>query len=217
MPDDKYCYANSNVLKNKLGLRDPKELLLTEIKFTSARLSYLQSNPIEGNFDFNHLKKIHKYIFQDLYDWAGEKRTVEIGKGNIFCLTNYLDEYAKTVFSKYYIQCKSSKDSREDFIYALAENYSNLNALHPFREGNGRTQREFARTLCLDCGYSFDISCTSHKEMLTASILSFNKGDNSGFKHIFSKAVEPLGNHTISDRLVIPTSDDLESPQNEQT
>lgn len=210
MHDDKYCYSNSNVLKNKFGIKTSRELTLAEVKFTSARLSYLQNNPIEGNFDFEHLKEIHRYIFQDLYEWAGQERTVEIGKGNMFCITSYLNEYAESIFQKYYPQCKNNKDNFDDFIYALAENYGDLNAMHPFREGNGRAQREFARTLCLKCGYSFDLYCSTHQEMLNASILSFNKGDNSGFRAIFSKAIVPLSKYTVSDRLNILTSDDLD-------
>ena len=62
-----------------------------------------------------------------------------------------------------------------------------MNALHPFREGNGRAQREFARELCLICGYDFDLSCSTHKEMLEASIYSFNTGDSSKLRVIFKK------------------------------
>lgn len=67
---------------------------------------------------------------------------------------------------------------------------------HPFREGNGRTQREFARIVCLECGYDFDLSCTTHQEMLEASKLSFDRADSSLFIRIFSKAVVPYGSPT---------------------
>ena len=80
-----------------------------EKELTLIRLQELQKNPIKGNFDFKHLKDIHEYIFQDLYDWAGKERTVEIGKGNLFCTTRCLQSYAESVFNKYYSQCYAAE------------------------------------------------------------------------------------------------------------
>ena len=136
MPDSTYCYSNSNVLKNKLNITDKDELFEAEKELTAIRLKELQDKPIEGNFDFEHLKAIHKYIFQDIYGWAGKVRTVEIGKGNLFCTTSCIKSYAESIFSKYFPQCYNSKDDFEDFIRVFADNYGDLNALHPFREGN---------------------------------------------------------------------------------
>jgi cell filamentation protein len=212
MPDRKYCYPNSEVLINELGITDKKRLFEAEIKFTSARLYKLQENPIKGNYDFKHLKAIHKYIFQDLYSWAGKERTVDIGKGNLFCTTAYIQDYAKSVFNKYFPQCYGAKDNINDFIRVLADNYGDLNALHPFREGNGRAQREFARIVCLKCGYDFDLAEIKHIEMLEASKLSFDKADSSGFIKIFSRAVTPYNESAEKhnqDRLKILTGDDL--------
>lgn len=210
MQDSIYCYSNSDVLKNKLNIQNSKDLFYAEIKLTMYRLEELIHNPIEGNFDFLHLKEIHKYIFQDLYDWAGKVRTVEIGKGNMFCPTKHIDEYAKTVFYNYYKECFKNKDDFEKFVASFANNYGDLNALHPFREGNGRTQREFARLVCLKCGYDFDLSNTTHKQMLEASILSFNKGDNSLFIDIFKNSIKRLGEEEKSkDKVQILSLDDL--------
>lgn len=212
MPDSKYCYPNSDVLKNKLNITDARKLFIAESKFTTLRLKDLQKHPIEGNFDYKHLKAIHEYIFQDIYEWAGEERTVEIGKGNIFCLTRCIPEYANSVFSKYFQQCYAAKNDFGLFIKVFSENYGDLNALHPFREGNGRVQREFARELCLKCGYNFSLIGHTHEEMLSASILSFEKFDNSQFEDIFSKAVSPCKFDRVpqSDILDILTSDDLD-------
>ena len=211
MPDNKYCYPNSEVLKNKLNITDRNELFEAEKELTAIRLKELQDDPIKGNFDYKHLKAIHKYIFQDIYDWAGKERTVEIGKGNLFCTTSCIQSYAKSVFNKYYPQCYNAKDDFKVFIRAFADNYGDLNALHPFREGNGRTQREFARLICLECGYDFNLSVTTHSKMLEASRLSFDKADSSGFIEIFSKAIIPLSEviNRDSSELNILTSDDL--------
>ena len=212
MSDNIYCYPESEVLINKLNITDRDELFEVEKQLTFVRLQELQQNPIEGKFDFEHLKSIHRYIFQDLYDWAGRERTVEIGKGNLFCTTTYIQEYARVVFSKYFSQCYSVKDNFEEFVKVFAENYGDLNALHPFREGNGRTQREFARLICRECGYDFDLSCTTHKEMIEASKLSFNQGDCSLFIEIFSKALTEYKTDTDynADRISILTADDLD-------
>lgn len=210
MPDSRYCYPDSDVLVNKLNIRDKDDLFTAEVELTSIRLNELQNAPIEGSFDFNHLKNIHKYIFQDIYDWAGKERTVEIGKGNLFCLVSCINEYAQSVFKKYYPQCYDAKDDFDLFIKTFADNYGDLNALHPFREGNGRTQREFARLICLKCGYDFDLSCTTHNQMLEASKCSFNTGDNAGFIEIFSKAVKKqCDSNDDVNRLKILTMDDL--------
>ncbi len=218
MPDNKYCYPNSEVLRNKLNITDKNELFEAEKELTAIRLKELQDKPIKGKFDFRHLKAIHKYIFQDVYDWAGKERTVEIGKGNLFCTTSCIQSFAESVFNKYYSQCYNAKDIFEDFIRTFADNYGDLNALHPFREGNGRTQREFARLICLECGYDFNLSVATHSQMLEASKLSFDKADSSGFIEIFSKAVTRLDEtmNRDSDVLCILTSDDLtiDSPSN---
>ena len=211
MHDKKYCYPNSNVLINKKNIQDAKELLNAEVLYTGIRLMELQKNPVKGNFDFKHLCKIHKYIFQDLYSWAGKIRTIDIGKGNIFCYVQNINAYAETIFPRYFSDCYEVRGNREEFIKVLTDNYADLNALHPFREGNGRSQREFARELCLQCGYVFDLATTTHREMLEASILSFDKGDNSKLFDIFSKAIVPMAEYSEAEHAVlnILTSDDL--------
>lgn len=211
MQDIKYCYPNSNLLKNKLGIHSQKELFEAEKKLTSIRLKELEKSPIDGNFDFEHLKAIHKYIFQDIYIWAGKVRTVEIGKGNLFCTTACIYSYADAIFGKYYPQCIAKKNDKLAFVRLFAENYGDLNALHPFREGNGRAQREFVRLICLKCGYDFSLTATTHAKMLEASILSFNECDNTGFVNIFTEAISPFGKAAESNMpyLKVLTSDDL--------
>ena len=148
---DVYCYPDSSVLKNKLGINDKEQLLMAEIRLVAIRLYQLQEHPIQGNFDLNHLCRIHEHIFQDLYPWAGKIRTVNIAKTNMFCLVQHIQTYAQSVFPSYYTDCMRVKDNPERFIHVFTSHYADLNALHPFREGNGRTQREFARELCLKC------------------------------------------------------------------
>jgi len=215
MSDTTYCYPHTDILKNKLNIRDKETFINVEIEATSARICELQIKPISGQFDFNHLCKIHKYIFQDLFEWAGKPRTVDIAKGNYFCPAQNIQRYAADVFRKFYKDCYNTKQDKDQFVHALAEHYADLNALHPFREGNGRTQREFARELCMDCGYILDLTITNHREMLTASRISFNQGDNSELKTIFKKAITPINKYKELDSrlrniILILSSDDLD-------
>ncbi len=189
MFDTAYCYPNTNVLINKLNIKDQRLLQKAETDYTFVRLYHLQHSPIHGNFDYAHLKAIHKYLFQDLYLWAGQERTVEIGKGNSFCTVLCLQNYAKSVFDAYFKQCYNVKDNFEEFIKVFSKNYGDLNALHPFREGNGRTQREFARLLCLKCGYVFSMKHISHQEMIAASRANFDSGDISLFVKLFTRSL----------------------------
>ena len=87
------------------------------------------------------------------------------------------------------------KDDQEGFIHVFTKYYADLIALHPFREGNGRTQREFARELCLKCGYALDLTQTGHEEMLSASIMFFDKGDNAGLEAVFRRCISPLSSN----------------------
>ena len=139
---------------------------------------------------------------------------MDIGKNNLFCRAQFIESYADSVFCDFYAACYSEKDERSRFVKNLADHYADMNALHPFREGNGRAQREFARELCLKCGYVFDLTKTTHEEMLYASILSFDKGDNSALVSIFEKNVIPIDEYKdyqsrLTSVLLILSGDDL--------
>lgn len=94
MPDCLYCYLHFNVLKNRMGVRDSERLSQLERRLTMLRLLELIDKPIKGKFDLEHLQAIHKYIFQDVYEWAGEIRKVDIAKGNMFCNVKFLSGQA---------------------------------------------------------------------------------------------------------------------------
>lgn len=122
-----------------------------------------------------------------------------------------INDFGESIFNNFYSSCFAVKDNSELFIRNVAKNYANLNALHPFREGNGRTQREFTRELCLKCGYVFDLSFTTHSEMLTASKVALEQGDVSLLIDIFNKAIIPIDQYKSKSEeyLKILTSDDL--------
>lgn len=186
-----YCYKDSDVLINKLNIKDKKTFYKAERLYSAIRQSELNVNPIKGNLDFNHLKNIHKHLFQDLYPWAGKIRTVAIAKKNMFCMPQYIESYANEIFTKLKKQNYFRGYSKEKFIDAVTDLLSDINALHPFREGNGRTQREFIRYVGLLNGYEFDWSIVSEDENIIASYESVN-GDNKKLRMIIAKIIKKL-------------------------
>ena len=211
---DKYVYPDTNILINKFDCRNEDKLREIEALSTGGNLAYLQLHPIKGNFDFKHLKDIHHFIFQDMFDWAGQIRTIDIGKGNLFCRSQFIESYAESVFGDFFSSCFEARSDRERFVEIFAKYYADMNALHPFREGNGRAQREFARELCLECGYVFDLTQTTHEEMLEASIQSFNTGNNDGFVSIFGRNIIPIDEYKeyqsrLTSTLLILSKDDI--------
>lgn len=170
--DQEYCYPNSNVLINKLNIQDADALHIAEREITSLRLAAAKMQPIKGKFDMRHLQKIHGYLFGDIYGWAGKLRHVNIAKGNQFCLAMNLDTYGDNLFKK--LEQEHYLIGSAEFVpYRLAYYFSEINVLHPFREGNGRTQRLFIEYLASVAGYRVDFSQVSPEEMLVASADSF--------------------------------------------
>ena len=175
--DNKYCYSNTKVLINKLNIRDMLTLHEAEREYAMIRYSELQLMGVTGKFYLKHLQAIHKYLFQDLYEWAGELRTVDIAKGNIFCMSQYIVPQ----FNEVYKQLKKDKllssiQERNEMVTKLAYYLSEINVIHPFREGNGRAQRLFCEQLCYGNGrFYLDFSKLEENEMIIASIASFKK------------------------------------------
>lgn len=190
--DREYCYPESNVLINKLNIQDADTLHIAEREITSLRLAAAKMQPIKGKFDMKHLQKIHGYVFGDVYEWAGKLRHVDIAKGNQFCLAINLDTYSNNLFKKlekeYYLI-----NSKENVPHRLAYYLSEINVLHPFREGNGRTQRLFIEYLASAAGYRVDFSQVTAEEMIIASADSF-ACDYESINRMFDRITTPISN-----------------------
>lgn len=173
---DPYCYEQSSVLKNRLGIRDDKELSQAEADITGPRLDGLSSNPVKATYDFSHLKEIHRRIFQDVYGWAGQPRTVDMSKGgSMFARHGMLESFLSGVFKTLNVErFEWGNPGKLPVIEGLAAVLADVNAAHPFREGNGRTQRIFISQLAKAHGLKIDWSICSPGEMREASIDSFN-------------------------------------------
>ncbi len=172
--DSFYCYPGTYVLKNKLNILDENELKTAEREITSLRTAQALTSRIEGSFDFKHLAKIHNFLFGDIYEWAGTIRTVNISKGNQFCLCQFIQSQMDEIFQKlrnenYLKDYKEKNEVAKRLAYYLSE----INSIHPFREGNGRTQRMFIEHLAASLSYRLDFMKITSSEMLKASAQAF--------------------------------------------
>ena len=172
--DDVYCIPGTAVLKNKAGITGQDQLDEYEGDFTAIRLLELTQNPVEGSFDLAHLCKIHQYLFQDVYEWAGEVRSVDIIRGESrFCNVRHIQSYSKTVFSAVATEKYLVNLEPKVFANRLAHYLSEINAIHPFREGNGRVQRLFISQLAEHAGYTLDYSALDQSELYPVMQESF--------------------------------------------
>jgi cell filamentation protein len=154
MPEDPYSDPVTGVLYNKLGLGTAAGLEAAEREITHAALILLDESPVSPSYDLPHLQEIHKRIFGDIYEWAGQIRTVAIAKGAMFCLPQYIDSSAAVIFGELHDEDCLRGLRRDPFVGRLAHYQGEVNALHPFREGNGRAQRAFFGQLARDAGFT---------------------------------------------------------------
>jgi len=186
------CYEGTTCLVNKLNIRDENQLNELESHITLAKISMLQKNPIKGNFDFEHYKQIHQYLFEDLYEWAGKVRLINISKkGTSFVDADDIERVAAACFSRLKEENYFRNLDKNDFIDEITDFYIVTNNLHPFREGNGRTQRVFLTQLAMEAGYELDFSIADTDELMIATIHSAN-GVVDYLKNIIKKIVFPI-------------------------
>ena len=114
----------------------------------------LKDSPVQPSYDLTHLQAVHKRIFGDIYPWAGQIRTVTVAKKATFCLPQYIESSAAVIFGKLRDERFLRGLGRDAFIRRLAYYLGEVNALHPFREGNGRAQRAFFEQLARDVGFT---------------------------------------------------------------
>lgn len=172
--DDYYCYPDSPVLKNELGIKDEKELDAAEREITSLKIAKLNDEPLEGELNFDYVKRIHKYLFDGIYEWAGEVRRTDISKGNIFCQHELIEVNAEVLFNELKSENYLEGLDKETIIKRLAYYLGDLNTIHPFREGNGRVQRLFIRELASRAGYLINFDGITPEEMIKASDTAFH-------------------------------------------
>lgn len=190
---DPYCYPGSSVLRNKLDIRDAQMLADVDSLYSQKRLAELYTDhPVAGQFGFTHLLRIHRFIFQDVYSWAGQIRTVRIHKGQTtFAYPEYIKSEAGRIFSALRQEKFLDGLPLPVLIERLSWYVGELNVLHPFREGNGRALRAWLRALLLQQGLLLHFEQLEPEEWLQASIAAY-AGDLSKMQILFSRIVEPM-------------------------
>lgn len=166
---DPYCYPGSGVLRNRLGLTDEQALHAAE-----RTLSEIAASGIDFDlppYDLSYLQSIHRTLFVDLYDWAGELRSVDISKGGThFCNVSRIEAESAKLFAQLAAANWYEGLPREQLVTAVAEFYGDLNMIHPFREGNGRAQRILFEHIIINVGYEISWWPIQEAEWIQANI-----------------------------------------------
>jgi len=172
-----YLITGSNVLKNKLGITNYDELKEKEKNIVRKKIAYLYLKPINGNFDTQHLLNIHKFIFDEIYPFAGKFRTCSMQKKTVFCNPEEIENHLKEVLMDMEMVFSKDISSIQEFAFKLGRYYYDLIYAHPFREGNGRTIRVFIRDFVLEksknmsCGpLDLDYTKIDSKNLLSGTV-----------------------------------------------
>lgn len=188
MSDPVYCYPpDHTVLRNKFDIDVATELEVTEREYSTFRIE--QGCPA-GDFDLDHLKAIHGHIFQDVYPWAGELRTVELRKpGSQFMFRQFIETGMADVHRRVVASDYLKGTSPSDFSDKAGEIIGDINHIHPFREGNGRTQLQYLSQLADQAGHKIDLGKLEPRAWIEASVKA-NEGDYTGMRDCIHDALE---------------------------
>jgi cell filamentation protein len=174
---DPYCYPGTTILKNRLNLTIQAELDAFEGEVVTQR--GLEPLPT-GRFTPMHLRSVHRHLFQDIYPWAGRYRTIRISKGqSMFCYPEHIRPQLRSLFGWLRRHVNLAGLDAHDFARDGAHFLSELNAIHAFREGNGRTQMAFFAMLKLAdrVGHPLDLSLLDPQQFLAAMIAAFDSSE----------------------------------------
>ena len=170
-PIQNHCYPGTTVLVNKYGIRQQKQLDEVEALVVSTQTIEFELSPFPEPLSFDYYKRLHAFLFDQLYDWAGIIRDVDLSKQHTrFCPAKEIVSLADRVFSRAAEMNYFQGLNRQPFIQEAADFYTSINCLHPFREGNGRTQRVFFRELARRAGYTLDYSAVDPDILMLATI-----------------------------------------------
>jgi len=170
--DDPYCYPGTLVLRNMFEIREAATLSALETEMAMARAD----EPLpDGRMDVSHFLSVHHHLFQDIYDWAGQPRTVRTSKGiSHFCYPEQIEPQLGILFRQLNTDELLAGLSKSEFSRKAAEFLATLNFIHAFREGNGRAQLSFMFLLAQEAGHPFDLQRLEPQPFLQAMIASFH-------------------------------------------
>lgn len=191
--NSEYCYPGTNVLINKLDLRDQQMLDQAERYHTAFRAMEMRFHPTNPTFDMGQLKHIHDHLFQDIYPFSGQIRVTNIGKNNFwFCDTTMIPRLADQVFSELKADKFLKGLTKEAFAEKSAYYYTEINYMHPFREGNGRAIREFFGQLAKSAGYELDWQNVPKEDYFRAVKLTDDPKQRGELVDVFNKCLTPI-------------------------
>jgi len=207
LPDfvDPYLDPVTGVLRNNLGATTQVDLNSREADLTVLAGIELAAQPVKVTGDLRQLQAIHKHLFHDVYRWAGELRTVDIRKGNdasaeFFMPVSRLHTGAMYAFQELADDNNLRGMDRDTFIDRLAHHYDQVNYLHPFREGNGRTQRVLWTQVAREAGYDIDWRGVTGPVNDRASRDAMERQDFSGLRTMFATIVHPNSEPVTTNR-----------------
>lgn len=173
--EDPYCYPNTTILKNLRNLTTQSALARFETAITAQRFDEPLPN---GRLSPAHFRAIHRHLFQDVYVWAGRYRTIRISRqGNMFCYPENIAAQIKRLFTKLGNDRYLRHLSKESFARTATLFLSDLNAIHAFRDGNGRTQLAFMALVATKAGHPLNFEALQPDDFLDAMIRSFQGND----------------------------------------
>jgi len=187
--DDPACYPGTTVLRNLLDIRDPDQLQQAEAEFAAAAADAIEIGV--GPFDLDYLRQLHRNLFGEVYPWAGQLRQVDISKGNTrFCTWTRIAPEAKRLLAAL-ADGLAHFPSTPSLVILVAEAYGEFNLIHPFREGNGRTQRMFFEHALLVHGYGLSWQDIQREEWIASCVAAVHC-DYTGLQAIFRRALVEL-------------------------
>lgn len=192
---DPYLEPETGLLRNLIGAKTAAELAQAEADLVAVRIIQLRDHHLVApTRDIQEVLGLHQHLFQDLFSWAGEIRTINMrrGKGQFFAPCAGIPANLHNVFMNLSGQRYLQDLDREQFTEALARFYDDLNFIHPFREGNGRTQRLFWSRVAFDAGWILDWSPVYGSELNESSRLAREEGDLTALQRTLSKCVRPI-------------------------
>src|ERR1039458_2699909 len=191
---DPHFNYEHGILRNLPGLTDQAKLDGFEAAEAAEALVRLHADPVRGSFDTVHLKQIHFRIFHRIYPWAGEFRRVNMHRAASypFAVVQFMETNLDSTFAKLAAENHLKGLNTSAFASRAAYYLGELNSIHPFREGNGRTQREFVRELAAEVGHRINWGRVTSKQMYDASIESHDLGKNAAFASLICSAIEPV-------------------------
>lgn len=189
-----YFVPGTAILRNKLGLSDAEALRDAENDLVEARLIELRESPIlvgERTYDLMFLQAVHRHLFQDVYEWAGELRTVGIEKEQeSFCPPRSVALPMTHVTERIYESTLLAQVAGQDLPHAVAYLYDYVNFAHPFREGNGRATREFFDLLLSETGAGLDWQATELEELHHACHVARSRSDLRPLESMFARIID---------------------------